>query len=81
MTAPLTNNPTLDGQLLGIRRLAARVRATMDRLDTAANSHGVVFGLDIAQGLALAAVELANYCSIHDKEIRRLTQEGEARDH
>ena len=53
-----------------IQHLIQRVRGSMTALEAALGS-STALGQDTAQTLALAAVELARYCAIHDEEKRR----------
>ena len=62
--------PRGDGQRERIQHLIQRVRGSMTALEAALGS-STALGQDTAQTLALAAVELARYCAIHDEEKRR----------
>ena len=56
----------------GKHHLARRVRASMTALEAGLASR-TALGQDTAQTLALAAVELSNYCAIYDEVTRQNT--------
>ena len=64
-----------DGQAERIHHLARRVRASMTALEAGLGSR-TALGQDTAQTLALAAVELSNYCAIYDEVTRQNTPVG-----